>query len=75
MDNPILIAVVLAVAALMGVGAYLFLRPRAPQEEEVYHFSCPKCRRRFGYRAAQAGRPGSCPRCKQLFTFPAVHRK
>jgi hypothetical protein len=71
MDDPvvwILVIVVLAAAA----GGYLYLRNRAPKVEEVFHFNCPQCRRRFGYRAKQAGNAGQCPHCGRRFNFPHV---
>jgi hypothetical protein len=43
-----------------------------PGDLEVHHCNCPKCKRRFGYRARQAGHKACCPRCGQNFVFPQL---
>jgi LPXTG-motif cell wall-anchored protein len=64
--------ILVGAAAMLAVGIILFTRLRKPQEEPVYHFRCPGCRRKLKYRARQAGHRGMCPQCRQQWTFPAV---
>lgn len=52
------------------LGAFFFLRPRAPKEAKVLHFNCPGCKRRLGYQPRQAGHTGICPRCGKSLRFP-----
>jgi hypothetical protein len=54
------------------VGVFFILRRRAPVEEETFHFNCPGCKRRFGFREKQSGHAAECPRCKTQFKFPLV---
>lgn len=74
MDRTLWIILGVAAAVLL-LGAFLLLRRRGPAEEEVYHFNCPKCKRRFRFRARQAGHKGECPRCREQFVFPVVRPK
>jgi hypothetical protein len=60
-----------AVALLLAVVGYFWLRGRqAPKDEVAYHFICPSCKRRLRYYAKQAGHSGQCPRCRHTLTFP-----
>jgi uncharacterized paraquat-inducible protein A len=59
----------LGVLALIKFRAW---RATRPEDNELHHFNCPKCKRRFGYRTRQAGHKASCPRCGQNFVFPVV---
>ena len=75
MDNSLLL-ILLAVAALLAIGGYLFVRSRRPAQEEPYcNFKCPGCGRKLRYRPRQAGNSGMCPRCNKAFTFPALPRR
>jgi hypothetical protein len=65
-----LILSLIVIAILAGGGVHLFLRRRSGKEEPHYTFRCPKCRRKFHYRASRAGHRGVCPICKQHFLFP-----
>jgi hypothetical protein len=67
---PIVLCVVI-VAMAAGV-VYQYLRSRPPKDEARYTFRCPKCRRKFHYRASRAGHRGICPSCRQHFHFPAA---
>jgi DNA-directed RNA polymerase subunit RPC12/RpoP len=68
-----IVLIVLGVAAVGGIGAYVFLlRSRGPKEEVVYYYRCAKCRRKLRYVAKQANSKGMCPMCKQRFVFPAI---
>ena len=63
------------VALLLGMYAAFQVRTwrtQRVQAEDKYYFTCPKCRRKFGYRARQAGHKGACPRCGQNLIFPSV---
>jgi len=61
------------IAAIVGVGAYLFHRARPRKEDApVYFCRCPHCARKLHYRAERAGRKAKCPGCKQTFTFPVA---
>lgn len=61
----------IVVVALLGVGAYVFVRrSKPPEEESAFYFNCPNCRRRLKYRLHQAGHKGQCPQCKQALSFP-----
>ena len=65
----------LAAAALVVGGVYLFLRwRRPPAEDPVFHFPCPGCGHRLGYRKPQMGHSGQCPRCNRRITLPANTR-
>jgi hypothetical protein len=69
MSTPvIIILVILALAAAAGTVVYVRTRPK-PQEP-IFHFNCPKCRRRLRFRLRQAGRQAACPRCRETFVFP-----
>jgi hypothetical protein len=75
MGAPLTLALIALAVILAGGGGYLFLRLRRPKgEEPVYHFECPHCRRRLGYRAGQGGHKGQCPRCRKALTFPVSPR-
>ena len=68
-------AVIGFVVLLLGMFGFIRLRTwwgQRTQDEEKYHFTCSKCRRRFAYRARQAGHKGACPRCGQNLIFPPV---
>lgn len=73
MSPTIVIVIVFGLLAIAGAG-YLLTRSRASQEEEVYHFSCPGCRRRLRYREKQVGNKGQCPRCGTALAFPPVNQ-
>jgi hypothetical protein len=71
MDTLTLI-LLLAGAAVVTGGGYLWMR-RPPVRVELYHhFQCPHCSRKLKYKARKAGQPGVCPRCKKGCTFPLV---
>jgi hypothetical protein len=61
-----------AAALLLALGYALWVRGRRLQETTVYHFTCPHCRGRLGYRARQAGWVDSCPRCLKRILYPRV---
>jgi transcription initiation factor IIE alpha subunit len=65
-----LIFVALGAIAALAVGVFVFLRGRVKKEDPVYHFRCPKCRRRLRYHARQAGHKGKCSNCGNDVTFP-----
>ncbi len=65
-----LIYILVAVALIVAVGGYIFVRSRPAVEEEYLHFNCPSCGRRLRYRSKQAGHQGACPRCRESFVFP-----
>jgi hypothetical protein len=70
--DPILIVVLVVLGAAGGVIGYRVVRARrAAEEEPLYHFKCPGCKRRLGYRAKQVGHQGMCPQCKQRLVFPS----
>ena len=71
MADPLLWILVLVAGAAAAGGLYYFRRLRARKVAAVFHFNCPHCRRRFGYRAQQCGHPGQCRHCGRRFTFPA----
>ncbi len=68
MDPVTMLLIVLGIAG--AAGGYLWLRPRHASDE-VFHFNCPGCGRRFRYRPKQIGHTGQCPHCNQRFTFPS----
>jgi hypothetical protein len=68
--NTLTLLGLVGAAAVLALGGYLLLRWRRPKEETLYYFQCPGCRRKFRYRARQAGHAATCPRCKQHLTFP-----
>jgi hypothetical protein len=71
--DPFTIILVSVIAVLCGIGGVIVVLRRRPKKEEpVFHFNCPKCRRRLRYRAGQIGHAGQCPQCKSALTFPAV---
>jgi hypothetical protein len=71
MLTPLTLALIGLGAAVLAVGGYLFVRSRSPRAEEPrYHFRCPACGQRLGYRKRQLGHAGQCPRCKNAITFP-----
>jgi LPXTG-motif cell wall-anchored protein len=63
----------IGIPALLGVGAFFFLRSRAPKEQPVYYLRCPGCKRKLRYQARQAGHKGACSNCKETFVFPVPH--
>ena len=63
--------ILLAVVVALGVGVFLYLRSRPPEEEPVFHCNCPHCNRRFRFGPKQVGRKVRCPQCKQQFVLPA----
>jgi predicted RNA-binding Zn-ribbon protein involved in translation (DUF1610 family) len=71
MADPLLWILVLVAGAAAAGGLYSFRRLRARRVAAVFHFNCPHCGRRFGYRAQQCGHPGQCRHCGRRFTFPA----
>jgi DNA-directed RNA polymerase subunit RPC12/RpoP len=73
--TPTLWIVLTAAIAAVLLGGVFVLRSRRLVEEVVYHHNCPKCQRRFRFRAKQAGQGAECPRCRERFTFPAGQRK
>jgi hypothetical protein len=72
MNDPYVIGIVVAVALILAIGGFLYLRNRPPEEEEDLHFNCPSCKRRLRYKPKQAGHHGACPRCRESFVFPNV---
>jgi uncharacterized paraquat-inducible protein A len=68
------IVVAVAVAAVL-VGGFLFMRLRRTAEEEIFHFNCPSCKRRFRFPAKLIGQSAACPRCRTRFTFPNFQGK
>jgi hypothetical protein len=68
--TPPIIVIVVALAALVAGGVFVFLRSRPVPEEPVLTFACPRCKRKLRFRQRQAGHRGACPRCKGDFTFP-----
>lgn len=72
MNPTLLMLFVLATALGVGVGVYLFVRSRRGKEDPTYHFTCPNCRQRLGYKKRQVGHAGSCPRCGGRLTFPST---
>jgi hypothetical protein len=72
MDTTTLLVLAAVAVILAGAGGYWFLRSRRPKAEEpVFHFPCPHCKRRLGYRKQQFGHSGQCPRCRKALTFPS----
>jgi uncharacterized paraquat-inducible protein A len=73
MDIIIYLLIAITVGAALGYGAIQFSRARSSvKDEPMFHFNCPKCKRRFSYRARQSGHKGACPRCGQHLVFPAI---
>jgi DNA-directed RNA polymerase subunit RPC12/RpoP len=56
-------------AAILGAIKYRQWAAR-PKGDSTFHFKCPKCKQRLGYRTAQVGHKGACPRCRSQFVFP-----
>lgn len=71
MDTTVVVILVVLVLAL-AVGGYLFLRRRPKVDDAVYHFRCPKCKRRLRYQARQVGHKGKCSNCGGDVLFPPV---
>ncbi len=66
----------IAVGVVVMMGAsYLFLRWRAGQgggqDDTVYHFKCPSCKRRLRFYGRQVGHKGICPHCRHAVVFPS----
>jgi hypothetical protein len=71
--NPVLWAVLLALAVLAGVAVYRVLRGRSRKvHDTLVNFRCPYCKRRLHFRQSQAGHRGMCPRCKHRIVFPTT---
>jgi hypothetical protein len=73
--SPIVIILLVALAAGGAAGIYFYARPRRAKEEPVYYFQCPQCGRKLRYRLRQAGHKGACPRCKSGISFPEAPAK
>jgi LPXTG-motif cell wall-anchored protein len=61
---------IIGVPLFLAIGVFLFLRNRAPKEEEIYYLRCPGCKRKLKYLKRQAGHKGACSNCKEQFVFP-----
>jgi hypothetical protein len=72
MSTTMLLVIVILIASIVGVGAFLFLRSRKPAEGVTLYLRCPSCRSKMRYSARQVGHQGMCTSRKHRFTFPAV---
>jgi len=59
-----------AILVVAGAGAFLYFRPRSPQEEHYFSFHCARCGQKVRYLSSKAGRGGMCPRCGLRCTLP-----
>jgi phage FluMu protein Com len=70
--DPFVLIGLLAVVVIAAIIVVRVLRSRKPLEDPHYHFRCPHCRRKLGYKMKQAGHHGKCPRCTRPLVFPKV---
>ena len=75
-DGTMEIALSVAALALAvcGLAFWLVRRGRREAEAVVYHFRCPKCRRRLRFQSRQVGHKGECSNCGHAVTFPPVSK-
>jgi DNA-directed RNA polymerase subunit RPC12/RpoP len=56
--------------------SYLIYRQRRSRspifEDEVFHFRCPQCKRKLGFRARTAGKEVMCPGCRRMVLLPRL---
>jgi hypothetical protein len=71
-DPTVLTVVLLALAGVVGVGVWVFLRARGSAEEVYSHFRCPGCKRRIRYKGKQVGNRGECSNCGKAIVFPPL---
>ncbi len=71
MDPTVIVVIVVAVIAL-GIGGWVVVwkKRQNADDDEVYHFLCPGCKRRLSYLGRQAGHKGKCNRCGRVLDFP-----
>lgn len=55
---------------LANIGVLVYGRLKQKQDETVFHYNCPKCRRKLRYREGQIGRLAKCPLCERPIVFP-----
>lgn len=72
MDTSVVVIVSLAVVLVLAVGGYFFLHRRPREDDNFYHFRCPRCKRRLRYLAKQVGHKGKCSNCGGDVLFPPV---
>lgn len=52
---------------------YKQYRSRTPSyDEEVFHFRCPGCKRKIGFRTRKAGKTVMCPGCRKSILLPRL---
>jgi DNA-directed RNA polymerase subunit RPC12/RpoP len=71
MDTTVVVVIV-GVVLVLAVGGYLFMRGRSREDENYYHFRCPRCKRRLRFQAKQVGHTGRCSNCGSGVLFPPI---
>ena len=69
------LAIPLLLLAIFAVVRFRAWRAQRLEDQEKHYFKCPKCHRKFGYRARQAGHKACCTYCGQNFIFPQTATK